>query len=138
MDKPTRIFLLVEDDPGDVFLMRRALHKAEFPSVLKVVTTGQLAIDYLYGEGEFRDRAQHPRPALIFLDLKLPYKNGFEILKWIRSQGAFDRIVVVVLTSSNEERDMHQAYQHGARSFLVKPPTPQMIQDLMLSLESYW
>lgn len=130
--------LLVEDDPNDVFLMKRALKKAEIPNVLKIASDGQEAVDYLSGIGPFSDRTRYPLPALIFLDLKLPYKNGFEVLQWIRSNPALETVIVVVLTSSSEEKDIEQSYRLGARSFLVKPPTQQMLVELVESLKGYW
>ena len=130
--------LLVEDDPNDVFLMKRALKSAEITNPLKIAEDGQEAIDYLVGTGQFGNRAEFPIPNLIFLDLKLPYKNGFEVLEWIRRQPSLDSTLVVVLTSSSEERDIKETYRLGAKSFLVKPPTQAMLLDLMVALKDYW
>jgi CheY-like chemotaxis protein len=135
---PNATILLVEDDPNDVFLMKRALKAAAITNPLKVATDGQEALDYLAGAGQFENRAEFPIPSLIFLDLKLPYKSGFEVLEWIRSQPSLDSTLVVVLTSSSEERDIKETYRLGAKSFLVKPPTQAMLSDLMLSLRDYW
>ncbi|MEO6035484.1 MAG: response regulator [Verrucomicrobiota bacterium] len=99
---------------------------------------GQEAVDYLAGVGKYEDRAKHPLPSLIFLDLKLPFKHGLEVLQWIREQPFLDLVLVIVLTSSSEQRDIQQAYRLGARSFLVKPPATEMFLELMLSLKSYW
>jgi len=130
--------LLVEDSEDDVFLMKRALKEANILNPLQIAVHGQHAIDYLAGTGKYADRVQHPLPSLIFLDLKLPFKHGLEVLKWIHEQPSLETILVIVLTSSSEERDIQQAYSLGARSFLVKPPTPEMLLELMLSLKSYW
>ncbi len=130
--------LLVEDSEDDVFLMKRALKEANILNPLQIAVHGQHAIDYLAGTGKYADRVQHPLPSLIFLDLKLPFKHGFEVLQWIREQPGLAAILVIVLTSSSEERDIQQAYRLGARSFLVKPPTPEMLVELMLSLKNYW
>ena len=130
--------LLVEDDPNDVFLMKRALKGTQIVNPLQIVTNGQEALDYLSGAGKFADRVQYPIPSLVFLDLKLPYKNGFEVLQWLRSEPIFDSSLVFILTSSSEERDIEKAYKLGARSFLIKPPTPQMLLELMQSLKDYW
>src|ERR1700679_3895436 len=96
---PQTVILLVEDDPNDVFLMQRALKRAEITNPLQVATDGQQAIDYLSGTGKFSDRTQYPLPDLIFLDLKLPYKSGFDVLEWIRSQPALASTSVIILTS---------------------------------------
>lgn len=135
---PNATILLVEDDPNDVFLMKRAMKNAQIVNPLKVVGDGQEAINYLSGVDKFADRVQFPIPSLIFLDLKLPYKSGFEVLSWIRGQRALDLTLVMVLTSSSEERDIAQCYRLGARTFLVKPPNSGMLLELMLSLKDYW
>jgi CheY-like chemotaxis protein len=130
--------LLVEDNEDDVFVFRRALKKAHFTNPLQVATDGQQAIDYLSGAGVYQDRMSYPLPFIAFLDLKLPYFSGFEILEWIRSRPEFNSLVVIVLTSSAEEKDYHRAYALGARSYLVKPPKSEMLHDLAKSLETYW
>ena len=135
---PNATILLVEDDPNDVFLMKRALKATEIRNPLKIAGDGQEAIDYLSGDGKFGDREAFPLPSLVFLDLKLPYKSGFEVLQWIRSQPALDAVLVIVLTSSEEDRDIKETYRLGARSFLVKPPTQAMLFALMESMKDYW
>jgi len=132
---PDATILLVEDDPNDVFLMQRALKKTGIANPLKVAENGQQAIDYLAGTERLANRAEFPIPSLIFLDLKLPYKSGFEVLEWIRTQPSLESTLVVVLTSSSEERDIKESYRLGAKSFLVKPPTPAMLADLMVALK---
>src|ERR1051325_2215773 len=121
--------LLVEDNEDDVFVMRRALKLANNSNPLQIVTDGQKALDYLSGEGEYAHREKFPLPFIMFLDLKLPYVDGFEILAWMRLRPELSQIVVIVLTSSAEERDHEKAYALGARSYLVKPPTPQALED---------
>ncbi|MEO5959850.1 MAG: response regulator, partial [Opitutaceae bacterium] len=131
---PGHTILLVEDDPDDVFLMQRALKQAHVANPLQFATDGQQAQDYLSGTGPYQDRIKHPLPDLVFLDLKLPFIHGFEVLAWVRDHPELGRIPVVILTSSPEERDIQQARRLGARSFLVKPPSAQMLSDLMKSL----
>jgi CheY-like chemotaxis protein len=130
--------LLAEDVEDDVFFMRRALRQANISNPLQVASDGQVAIDYLSGQGQYADRSQYPMPSLVFLDLKMPHKNGFEVLEWIRQQPELETLTVIVLTSSSEELDIHQTYRLGARSFLIKPPTPEMLVDLLDSLKNYW
>jgi CheY-like chemotaxis protein len=122
--------LLVEDNEDDVFLMKRALKSAEIVNPLRVIEDGQKAIDYLQGNGNFADRSAHPLPALIFLDLKLPFVRGLDVLAWLRTDDRFKSIIVVVLTSSEEPSDLSNAYKLGANFYLVKPPTPQQLQEL--------
>jgi CheY-like chemotaxis protein len=135
---PRATILLVEDEESDVFLMKRALKAAQIPNPLQVACNGQEAVDYLSGAGNFSDRIQFPIPSIIFLDLKLPYMSGFEVLTWIRSQAYLDQTLVMVLTSSSEERDIAQCYKLGARTFLVKPPNATMLTELMISLKEFW
>ena len=130
--------LLVEDNEDDVFLMRRALKQAEIHNPLYVVADGEQAVDYLAGNGEFNDREQYPFPALVFLDLKLPFKSGHDVLAWIRHEAELVELVVVVLTSSDETSDIDRAYKLGANSYLVKPPSLIQLRDLAKSFKWYW
>jgi CheY-like chemotaxis protein len=123
--------LLVEDNDDDVFFMRHALQKAKVGLPVQVVPNGQAALDYLSGEGRYADREKYPLPTLIFLDLKMPYVNGFEVLAWMQRQTFTPEIQVVVLTSSPEDRDRQRAKELGARAYLVKPPTEEMILQTM-------
>jgi len=130
--------LLVEDNEDDVFLMRRALKQAEIQNPLYVVPDGEQAVDYLAGNGEFNDRERYPLPALVFLDLKLPFQSGHDVLAWIRNEAELVELVVVVLTSSDEPSDIDRAYKLGANSYLVKPPTLVQLRDLAKSFKWYW
>ncbi|MDB6125199.1 MAG: putative response regulator, CheY [Pedosphaera sp.] len=130
--------LLVEDNEDDVFLMKRALKDAAIKNPLHIAEDGQEAVDYLSGAHRFSDRTQHPLPAVVFLDLKLPMKSGHEVLAWIRSQPHFESLVVVVLTSSDEPTDISKSYKLGANSYLVKPPTTEQLVDLAKAFKWYW
>jgi CheY-like chemotaxis protein len=123
--------LLVEDDPNDVFLMERAMAKAKINLPMQVATNGEDAIHYLSGQGKYADRSAHPLPGCMFLDLKMPFVNGFEVLEWLRIQPGIADLAVVVLTSSPEERDRERAQQLGVKGYLVKPPSPQMLVDVL-------
>src|SRR2546430_7134116 len=101
--------------------MQRAIRASKLSVRLQVATNGQEALDYLTGAGKYSDRAQYPLPAVVLLDLKLPYVHGFEVLGWIRQQSALSETKVVVLTSSPEERDQKKAKELGAKAYLVKP-----------------
>lgn len=115
------LILLVEDNEDDVLLIRRGFERAGIEHPLRVVTSGIEAIAYLTGEAPYWDRAKHPLPSLVLLDIKMPMADGFAVLKWIRRQPEFARLCVVMLTSSDEIRDVNLAYQLGANSFFVKP-----------------
>ncbi|MDB6065840.1 MAG: response regulator receiver protein [Pedosphaera sp.] len=131
-----RGILLVEDDDNDVFLMKRAMSKARLDPPMHIAVNGQEALDYLQGKGRYADRDVHPIPQCIFLGLKLPFVDGFEVPEWMRKQPSLSEISVFILTSSPEDRDRQRANQLGAKAYLVKPPTPEaLIQVLKASPE---
>src|ERR1051325_8386004 len=133
-----RALLLVEDNEDDVFLMRRALKGANVANPLFVAEDGQQALDYLGGVGKYNDRGRYPLPAVVFLDLKLPLISGHDVLAWIRRQAELDNVIVIVLTSSNEASDLNRCYSLGANSYLVKPPTPEQLEELAKAFRWYW
>src|SRR5512132_2547028 len=104
------VILIAEDDENDVFLIKRALHQAQFDNPLQVVQNGEEAIAYLKGSAPYEDRDKHPMPALLLLDLKMPRKNGFEVLSWVRQHPEYNSLAIVVLTSSQESADDNRAY----------------------------
>ena len=126
----TETLLLIEDNPDDIFLMRRALKKSGIEFPVQIVTDGKQALDYLSGSDHYADRRHYPLPAWVFLDLKLPYFNGFEVLEWIRGDAANRHLDVVILTSSPEERDKETAARLGAKAYLVKPPTIESLRSV--------
>ena len=130
--------LLVEDNEYDAFFMKRALRDAGIANPVRILEDGQQAIDYLRGAAEFADRTENPLPMVVFLDLKLPFKTGHEVLEWIRQQPQFAKLIVIVLTSSNEPVDLNRAYKNGANSYVVKPPTPEQLTELAKSFELWW
>ena len=129
--------LLAEDSENDILMFRRAARRAKFNQPLSVVTNGEEVIAYLSGDGKFRDRDQYPLPGLVLLDLKMPRMNGFEVLQWLRQQPQFAALQVVVLSSSDEIRDINRAYQLGANSFLVKPLSFDEFVGMLEALRSY-
>jgi CheY-like chemotaxis protein len=138
MDTSNYTILLVEDDPDEVFLMQRAFQKANLTTPLCVVRDGQEAIDYLNRQGEYADSTRYPEPTLMLLDLKMPRKNGFEVLEWIRQQPGLRRLIVVVLTSSNQIADIDRAYDLGTNSYMVKPGDFETMINLVKTFDAYW
>ena len=130
--------LLVEDNPDDLFLMKRALRSACIVNPLVVVETGQEAIDYLGGVGKFVDRESYPIPAAVFIDLNLPFVFGHEVLAWIRRRKDFESLVVIVLTSSNQASDLNRCYSLGANSYLIKPPTAEQLEARAKAFKWQW
>ena len=130
----TKTILLVEDDENDVFFMRRAIQKANLNVSMQVAMDGQSAIDYLDGNGDYSDRTKYPLPRAVFMDLKLPYVHGFEVLAWIRQKPSLRDLPVMILTSSPEDRDRQEAEKLGAQAYCVKPPTREMVLDVLAPL----
>jgi CheY-like chemotaxis protein len=133
-----RVILLAEDDPNDVLLIGRAFQKAGLPNVLKIVSDGEQAINYLSGKGTYADRDQFPLPFLILLDLKMPGTDGFEVLQWVRHEEELKRLLIVVLTSSHLQEDVDRAYELGANSYLVKPVSFEEMVHMVQRFEAYW
>lgn len=130
--------LLVEDNPKDVFLVQRAFRKAGIITPLQVVSDGDAAVQYLAGEASYADRAAHPLPVFVLLDLKLPRRSGAEVLSWIRQQPELRRLPVVVLTSSREYADVNHVYDLGANAYIVKPPDFDQLVDILKTLNLHW
>jgi CheY-like chemotaxis protein len=135
---PNHTILLVEDNPDDVFFMRRALKAAGIENPLVVASDGREAIDYMKGHNLSASQSEWQMPCLIFLDLKLPHLSGHEVLEWLRSQEALRQLVVLVLTTSRERRDIDQAYRNGANAYLVKPSSPPELLQMLVSIKDFW
>ena len=130
--------LLVEDNEDDVFFMQRAFQTAGIKNPIQIANNGREAIEYLAGNDGFVDREKHPLPCLVLLDLKLPGINGHEVLQWIRAQESLKTLVVLMLTTSRENRDIEQAYRLGCNAFLVKPSAPPKLIELVAALKQFW
>jgi CheY-like chemotaxis protein len=130
--------LLVDDDENDALLLQRAFKKAGLHDWLRVVTEGQEAIDYLGGREQYSDRDRFPLPFLMLLDLKMPGTDGFEVLRWARSERDLKRLLIVVLTSSNLQTDVDRAYELGANSYLVKPVEFDEMVNMVQRFQAYW
>jgi CheY-like chemotaxis protein len=114
------VILLVEDDPNDALLMRRAFRKLNLENGLHILTDGEEAVAYLGGARRYADRARYPFPRTVVLDLKLPRRSGLEVLEWIRGNPVTRDLPVYILSSSEEKRDMARARQLGIQAYLVK------------------
>ena len=138
MKAPPRTILLVEDNQDDVYLIQRAFKKAGLTKQLQVVNDGESALAYLAGDDQYSDRERYPLPGLLLLDLKLPLKHGTEILAWLRAQPSLKRLLVVILSSSQDPSDIDKAYELGANSYLVKPVSFDALVDMVKTLNLYW
>jgi CheY-like chemotaxis protein len=129
--------LLVEDDPRDVELTLTALEDYKLANEVVVARDGQQALDYLRCQGEYRSRSSD-NPAVLLLDLKLPKINGLEVLKEIRSDEKLKLIPVVILTSSQEEKDMVRSYALGVNAYVVKPVDFHEFINAVKELGVFW
>jgi DNA-binding response OmpR family regulator len=134
----SEVVLLVEDDPADVLMVRRAFSLSRLPGAIQVVHDGEEAMRYLSGEGPYGDRALHPVPSLILLDLKLPRRSGLEVVSWLRAQPLLRRLPVIMLTSSDQPKDVVAAYEAGANAYHVKPPGVEEVVRTIQALHEYW
>ena len=130
--------LLVEDNPDDELLARRAFKKSHIANEIVVVRDGQEALDYLFGEGQYAGRDISIRPQVILLDLKLPKVDGLEVLQRMRADERTKRLPVVVLTSSDEQQDIVESYNLGANSYVRKPVDFEQFNEAVLQLGLYW
>jgi len=130
--------LLAEDNEDDIFIMKMACKRTGIPHVLQIVTDGDMALDYLSGKGRFADRILHPLPNVIFLDIKMPKRNGHEVLTWIRAHPDFKEFPVVMLTGSILREDVDRAYQLGVTSYLQKVPNQAEFGQAVRVILKYW
>ncbi len=129
--------LIVEDNPQDELLMLRALRKSNLANRIDVVRDGQQALDYLLAEGEFAGR-RGGLPAVVLLDIGLPRLSGLEVLARLRADPRTRLQPVVILTSSDEERDRLKSYENGANSFVRKPLDFAELAETIVRLGVYW
>ncbi len=129
-----KIILLVEDNPDDETLTLQALKNNKISNVVKVMRDGQQVLDYFFGEGA----SANPLPILVLLDLKLPKVDGLELLRRIRADERTCMQPVIILSSSNEEHDMVNAYRIGANSYIRKPVDFNQFMEAIRQLGLYW
>ena len=134
----TKVILLVEDNPRDEALTRRALKKSNIVNEVIVAHDGVEALDYFCGQGTFAGRDTTVMPQLILLDLKLPKVDGLEVLRKIRADDRTRRLPVVIFTSSSEEEDMIKSYDLGANSYVRKPVAFEQFLEATQQLGMYW
>jgi two-component system, response regulator len=133
-----KIILLVEDNPDDEELIRIALQENNIMSQLIVVHSGAEALDYLFGTGTYTGRGRSMVPHLILLDVKLPKVHGLEVLRRLRADNRTMFLPVVILTSSDEEKDVLTGYSLGANSYIRKPIDYVQFTEAVRQLGLYW
>jgi CheY-like chemotaxis protein len=136
--KENKMILMVEDNPSDIELTKRALRGKNIFNDIVVAEDGQEALDYLFGTGVHAGRDLTKMPSVILLDLKMPRVNGLEVLQRIRSDPRTKRLPVVVLTSSQEDEDIIRSYDFGANSYIRKLIDFIRFADAIFHLGLYW
>ncbi len=130
--------LHVEDNTDHAQLIARSLQRNRVANVIRHVVDGEEALDYLFLRGAYPNRELAPRPQIILLDLRLPKVDGLEVLRTIKTTNALLPIPVVILTSSEAEKDVARAYEYHANSYLVKPVGFNKFSEMMEQLGFYW
>lgn len=133
-----KTILLVEDNPQDEMLTLRALRKAHVANRIDVARDGQQALDYLFRAGEFAGREGPDLPTVVLLDISLPRLSGLEVLERLRADPRTELLPVVMLTSSDEQRDRLASYENGCNSFVQKPVDFAAFADTVARLGVYW
>lgn len=133
-----KTILLVEDSDDDVFLIARAFKNVGLISPVVRASHGQEAIDYLSGQGCYSDRVKFPFPALVLLDVKLPFVSGLEVLAWIRQEPAFVGLPTIMFTTSSQDSDVKRAYAAGANAYIVKPANFEECMRLAGLIKQFW
>lgn len=132
------VLLVAEDNADDLEMLQRAFDQLGFNHPVQYVRDGEQAIAYLAGEGRFANRFEHPLPDLFLLDLKMPRKNGFEVLQWVGRQPWLAKMRIIVLTTSGDVYEINRAYALGAASFLTKPLNFTEFRDTIDGAIRYW
>jgi CheY-like chemotaxis protein len=132
------IYLIAEDDPDTQLLIQRAFKQGDLAAPLYFADDGEQTIDYLAGRGQFSDRSRYPLPAILLLDLKMPFKDGFDVLRWIRAHPSFRKLVVIMFSGSSLERDVEQAFDLGVNSCVMKPVSFSELLQVIMAIHHYW
>ena len=127
--------LLVEDNPDDVLITKRALSKGKISNALYVVNNGEEAIRFLRKEGDYKGVCT---PALVLLDLNMPKMDGFQVLKEVKNDENLRSIPIIVLTTSDRDRDIDDAYNLGCNSYIVKPVSFENFIKTVIDIKDYW
>jgi CheY-like chemotaxis protein len=132
------LVMLVEDNLDHAELVIRTLEDHRIPNKIRHFTDGQTALDYLFRRGKFSDPDASPRPHIILLDLRLPRVDGLEVLNAVKGNDELKTIPVVILTTSEADKDVYRAYENHVNSYLVKPVGYEEFNRLMTDLGFYW
>ncbi len=132
------VTLLVEDNPADQQLTIRAFKKGKVNTNLQIANDGQEAMDYLYRKGKYADKKEYPWPDLILLDINMPRKDGKQVLREIRENPDLKTIPIVMLTTSDQDKDIIESYELGVNSYISKPVRINEFINVINKLEEFW
>lgn len=127
--------LLVEDNEGDVFLISEALEELDLPLQISIAKDGREAVEFLSSCHLLDDK---PIPDLVLLDINLPFKNGQEVLKFIKGSDDLKRLPVIILTTSSNQKDIDESYENHANSYIVKPFGSGGYQEILNRIKNFW
>jgi len=132
------ILLIADDDEEDRLLIKDAFEESKFPAKIVFGEDGEEVINYLNNTGRFADKKKFPIPSIIILDLNMPKKDGRETLQEIKSNPNLRSIPIIILTTSNSEKDIALSYSLGANTYICKPSTYTSLIDIVKTLSNYW
>jgi len=124
--------LIAEDDEDTIFFLERFLHKIGLENPLKIARDGAEALEFLENESD------HKTPHLAVLDIKMPLKDGFDVLQRVRANPKLSRMPIIIFSNSHQERDVNRAYDLGANSYVVKPTDPALMEQFVRKIHDYW
>jgi len=130
--------LVADDEKNDIFFLRRAFQKAGLDALIIGVPDGEEVEKYLAGEESFGDRSRYPIPGLLVLDVKMPKRDGFDVLKWLQGRDDLRDLTVVMLSSSSQDSDIQRARELGARDYFVKPSDFDQLTELVQTIAQRW
>lgn len=133
-----RPILLIDDNDEDVEITQRAFRKSGMANPVFRCRDGDEALDFLFQRGEFSEPAKAPRPGIILLDLNMPGTDGREVLEKVKKNPELKKIPIIVLTTSNDERDIEDCYEMGANSYVQKPVTLQGYMEAIQRMKDFW
>ena len=114
------------------------MEKIGWRNPVQILTDGREVMDYLKGDGPYEDRSRYPFPSVMFIDIKMPRVNGFEVLKWLKEHQQCKVVPIIVFSSSDEPEDIERAYQLGANAYFVKPATADKLERMLRCAYDFW
>ena len=129
-----KVILIVDDNPNDANLLETSVQRLKLQNPMQVVSDGAETIAYIKGDGRYCDRVLYPEPLLLFLDLKMPSVDGFDVLGWLKQHPQYATFPVVVMSGLGEVNQLSRAYHLGAKSYLTKPIDPEEIKATLETL----